>query len=723
MVHGESKRITSADEKIVYPLTHRSDFTFTQHGTTVADPYRWLEDLSSEETKAFVAAQTILGEEYMNKYEAKDKFGERLTQLFNYERFSAPHKRGDYYYFFRNTGLQPQSVLYQQDSLDSEARVFLDINKLEGGKGALATQTFSESGKLYGYGVAKQGSDWTTLYLMDNRGNQLPDKIERTKFAKFAFTHDDKGFFYSSFEPPKDEVTEGDLDMKVNQFKRVYYHTIGASQSEDVVVYVDEEQPTYHPDAVVSEDGKYVIIAIAKACENLNNVYLIDLETEGYEIKKDNKLIKVVNDFSGQYNYLTNKGTTFYFQSNRSAPLSKIVKYDLAKPEEGFVDIVPEAKDVLSNTSVIDHDKLVLQYTHNVKSVLYIHDLTTGKFLNEIKIPVGTVAGTAGRTQDSELFIQFMSYLTPGTIYRYNFKIENEDERLTIFRQANVKNFDSSLFETKQVFYSSKDGTKVPMFITHRKGLKLDGTSPTFVTGYGGYGVTLQAAYTPQYIVFIQHLNGVVAHTGIRGGGEYGETWHKAGVLRNKQNSFDDFIWAIKYLIDEKYTQPSLVAINGASNGGLLVNAVLNQVPEMIGCAVSDVGPADMLRFHKFTVGANWQPDYGFPDDNAEDFHYLLSYSPLHTVHKRHPYPAVALFTSMLDDRVVPVHAYKFIAELQHTAGPLTTRSLVVRIESNAGHGFGKPLTKRLEEITDRFAFIAWALGAKWVDAVPDLEE
>ncbi|KAF9364389.1 hypothetical protein BGX34_001703 [Mortierella sp. NVP85] len=713
----ESDRIKSLDGEIVYPHARRSDFTFTQHGTIVADPYRWLEEADSEETKAFVTAQTAFGQEYMNKYEAKNKFSKRLTQLFNFERYSAPRKHGDYYYYLHNTGLQPQSVLYQRNNLngDENARTFLDINELEGGKGAMTTWNFSESGKLFGYGVARLGTDWTTLYLMDNQGNRLPDKIEWTKFTKMTFTHDDKGFFYSSFEKPKD-VVDGELDMTINQYKHVYYHKIGTSQSEDIIVYVDKEHPTYHPDAIVSEDGRYILIVVAQSCDNLNNVYLVDLEAEGYEIKKDSKLVTVADDFSGQYSYLTNKGTTFYFQSNRNAPLGKIVKYDLARPEEGFIDVVPEAMDVLSISSVIDHDKLILQYTRDVKSVLNVHDLVTGTFLYEIKIPVGTVAGIIGHTKDSDLFIQFLSYLTPGTIYRYNFRVEDESERLTIFKQATVQSFDSSMFETKQVFYESKDGTRVPMFITHKKGLQLDGKNPTLLTGYGGYGVTLQAAYTPQYIVFIQNLNGVVAHAGIRGGGEYGEMWHKAGVLRNKQNSFDDFIWAIEYLIREQYTQPSLVAINGASNGGLLVSAVLNQVPDRIGCVVSDVGPSDMLRFHKFTIGANWQSDYGRPDDNPEDFHYLLKYSPLHTVHKKHPYPAVALFTSTMDDRVVPLHAYKFVAELQHTAGPLTTKPLVVRVESDAGHGLGKPLTKRLEEITDKFAFIAWALDAKWTD-------
>ncbi|KAF8924439.1 hypothetical protein BGZ58_001782, partial [Dissophora ornata] len=640
-----------------------------------------------------------------------------LTGLYNYERFSAPYKRGAFYYFFRNSGLQAQSVLHQQDSLDSEARVFLDPNLLESdGTGALTSYGFSKSGSFFGYAVSKSGSDWCTIYVMDSKGNKLEDKVEWAKFTSISFTHDDKGFFYSGFEKPDIDASKAGTETSVNLYKRVLYHKLGTPQSDDILVYLDKENAGYHPDASVSEDGRYIIFTIAQNCDNMNKLYLVDLDAEGHQVSENRNLIKVVDVFEAEYDYLTNQGTTFYFKSNMNAPLSKVVKCDLNKPKDGFVDVVPEGKDVLSNSQVVNNDKLILQYLRDVKDVLLVHDLTTGAFLHQINVPVGTVASTAGRREDNELFIQFMSFLTPGTIYRYDFSTEDEEKRLSVFRQAKVNNFDSELFETKQVFYPSKDGTKIPMFITHKKGIVLDGNNPAFVYGYGGFSYSIQAAYTPSLIVFIQHLGGVVAYTNLRGGSEYGEDWHKAGVLQNKQNTFDDFQWACKYLIAEKYTQPARLAINGASNGGLLVNACLNQAPELFGCAVSDVGLSDMLRFHKFTIGHAWQSDYGYPDDSEDDFKYLLKYSPLHNVSKDKPYPAVALFTSSHDDRVVPLHSFKLIAELQHTAGPLTDKPLVIRIESKAGHGLGKPLAKRMEEVTDKFSFIAYSVGAKWTD-------
>jgi len=371
---------------------------------------------------------------------------------------------------------------------------------------------------------------------------------------------------------------------------------------------------------------------------------------------------------------------------------------------------------VLDDATVVNGDKLVLSYMRDVKGVLVVHDLKTGQFIRQIETPVGTISGVNGRRVDKEFFFYFLSYLTPGTIYRYNFEVEDEEKRLTIFRESEVKNFDNTLFETKQVFYESKDGTKIPMFITHKKGLVLNGDNPAYLYGYGGFNIPLQASYSPSFIVFVQNLGGVVAVANLRGGGEYGEEWHKAGTVHNKQNVFDDFQYAAKYLIKEKYTQASRVAIHGGSNGGLLVAACVNQAPELFGAVIGDVGVLDMLRFHKFTIGHAWQSDYGFPDDKPEDFQTLLKYSPLHNVRKDKPYPAVALFTSDHDDRVVPLHSFKHIAELQHTAGPLTDKPLVIRIETKAGHGAGKPIAKRIAETTDKIAFVAYAVGAKWID-------
>ncbi|KAI1321655.1 hypothetical protein EDD11_003135 [Mortierella claussenii] len=697
MLQGEQERTTSKDGKIVYPTVRRSDVKDILHGKEVADPYRWLEDPESKETEAFVQEQSALADQFMNKFDGKAKFNERLTELFDYERVSAPRKSGDYYYYFRNSGLQAQSVMYQQESLESEPRVFLDPNLFEAdGTAALTTYSFTKSGKLLGYGVSKSGSDWTTIHVMDNQGNKLDDIVEWVKFSRIAFTHDDKGFFYTSFEKPAIDKSKLGQETAVNEYKRLYYHRIGTPQSEDTLVYLDLKNATYMPDCLISEDGKYVLMPIGKDCERANKLYLLDLEAAGNNITGNMEFNRLADNFDAEYAYLINKGTTFYFQTNSDAPRSKIVKYDLAKPEEGFVEVVPQVKDVLTDALVVNEDKLILEYIRDVKSVLVIHDLITGKFLHEVNIPVGTVAAVTGRVEDKDFFIQFMSFLTPGIIYRYSFEEDDEAKGLTVFRESKVKNFQSDLFETKQ-------------------GLKMDGNNPTFLYAYGGFSISIQASYSPALIAFIQHLGGVAAYANIRGGGEYGEDWHKAAIITKKQNCFDDFQYAAKYLIQEKYTQPERLAINGGSNGGLLVNACLNQAPELFGCGVADVGLSDMLRFHKFTIGHAWQSDYGRPDDK-EEFEYLLKYSPLHNVQTEKPYPPVALFTSSHDDRVVPLHSYKFVAELQHKAGHLTDKPLVVRIELKAGHGAGKPLTKRLLEITDKFAFISYAVGAKWQD-------
>jgi prolyl oligopeptidase len=377
---------------------------------------------------------------------------------------------------------------------------------------------------------------------------------------------------------------------------------------------------------------------------------------------------------------------------------------------------VPQSEDVLANSSVVDGNKLVLNYMRDVKDILVVHDLNSGQLLHQVPLPVGKLSDIFGDRKSKEFFIYFTSVLTPGTLYNYDFGVEDLEKRLTVFREINIKNFDNTLFETKQVFYESKDGTKIPMFVTHKKDLVFDGSNPTFLYGYGGFSSSQQAAFTFAYIMFIQHFGGVVAVASLRGGGEYGRDWHSAGARLNKQNVFDDFQYAAKYLINEKYTQPSKLAINGQSNGGLLVAACVNQAPELFGAAVAEVSGLDMLRFHKFTIGHSWQSEYGYPDDKAEDFHNILKYSPLHNVHKNKPYPAFALFTSDHDDRVVPLHSYKHIAELQHTAGPMTKNPLVLRIQTKAGHGAGKPIDKRIEETTDKFSFIAAAIGATWRD-------
>ncbi|GJJ71629.1 prolyl oligopeptidase [Entomortierella parvispora] len=671
-----------------------SDVTYTQHGVTVADPYRWLENLNSEETKAFVEAQNKTAAKFMNKFEDKQKFKDRLTELFNFERFGVPRKRGDYYYYFRNSGLQSQHVLYQLDTPKSEPRVFLDPGALEAdGTASLKTHSFSHSGKLMAYVISRSGSDWCTIYLMDCHGNKLDDVIEWVKFTQTAFTHDDKGFYYVTYEGLNVDAVKAGTETGADLNQRLLYHKIGTPQSEDVLVHLDRDNPSYRFIPKISDDGKYILMTIKKDTAPASMLYIGDLETANNIITLGHNWNKIVDCFKFRYYYLTSDGTVFYFDTNKDAPRSKIVKYDLSKPEEGFIDLVPQSEDVLVNSSVVDGNKLVLTYMRDVKDIIVV-DLW------------------AAPPSDPSSRRHTWRYCRRP----YDFGVEDQEKRLSIFREISVKNFDSTLFETKQVFYESKDGTKIPIFVTHRKDLVFDGNNPTFLFGYGGFSSSLKAGFTFAHIVFMQHFGGVVAVANLRGGGEYGQNWHSAGTLLNKQNVFDDFQYAAKYLINEKYTQASRLAINGQSNGGLLVAACVNQAPELFGAAVAEVSGLDMLRFHKFTIGHSWQSEYGYPDDTVEDFHNLLKYSPLHNVHKNKPYPAFALFTADHDDRVVPLHSYKHIAELQHTAGPLTRNPLVLRTATKTGHGEGKPLAKRIEETTDKFAFIAAAIGATWRD-------
>ncbi|KAG0056592.1 hypothetical protein BGZ83_004374 [Gryganskiella cystojenkinii] len=716
MVNAETFSVTSLDGKIVYPQVRRVDTTHTQHGVTVADPYSWLENLDSEETKSFIEDQNKISAEVIDKFEDRQKFRERLTELFDFERFGSPRNHGDYYYYFHNSGLQPQNIIYQQDVIGSEPRVFLDPSLLEAdGTASLKTYEFSRSGELFAYAISKSGSDWSTVYLKDCHGNKLDDVIEWVKFTQFAFTHDDKGFFYSSYERPNVDAVKAGTETSANSNHRLLYLRIGTPQSEDVLVHCDTENPLYRFTPEISDDGKYILMTIRKGSLTCM-LYVGDLDATGGVTSSGYDWNKIVDNFDAKYFYLTNDGTVFYFRTNKDAPRSRIVKYDLIKPTEGFVDLVPQAEDVLVGGLVVDGNKLVLNYMRDVKDVLALYDLTTGQFVHEIPLPVGTVANIIGNRESKEFFIFFTSFLTPGTIYRYDFSVEDQEQRLSIFREVKVKDFDNTLFETKQIFYESKDGTKIPMFVTHRKDLVFDGNNPTFLHGYGGFSMSVTSSCTIAYIVFMQHFGGVIAIANLRGGGEYGQEWHRAGTLLNKQNVFDDFQYAAKYLIREKYTQPSKLAINGQSNGGLLVAACVNQTPELFGAAVAEVAGLDMLRFHKFTIGHAWQSEYGYPDDNSEDFHNLLKYSPLHNIHKNKPYPAFALFTSDHDDRVVPLHSFKHIAELQHTAGPFTKNPLILRTQTKAGHGAGKPLTKRIEDTTDKFSFIAAALGATWRD-------
>ncbi|CAB5363948.1 uncharacterized protein OCT59_008100 [Rhizophagus irregularis] len=701
-----------------YPKVRRDEnFSECLHGHKIADPYRWLEDPDSEETKAFVDAQNALTIKYLESYPYREKYRESLTKMVDYEKYGCPWKKGDNYYYFYNSGLQPQSVLYQlRGSLDAPREEFFNPNNLEAdGTASLNTYSFSKKGNYFSYGISKSGSDWVTVYVRktinDEEGKKpLPDVIEWVKFSSLSWTIDEEGFIYNRYPEPGKKDDKG-TETDSNKNAMLYYHRLGTSQSEDILVYKDPENPEYMFTAQSTLDGQFIVIKIEKDCDPINKLYLIDLKKTNYQIIENNDFIKLVDNFDAEYSFIASDDTTFYFKTNANAPRYKIVKYDLSNCEQGFVDIVKEhPTDVLSDAAVLAENKLVLTYMHDVKDRLYIYEYSTGKFLRELPLDIGSIETLTGRREDHECFFKFVSFLNPGIIYRYDFT----NDLLTEYRKTKVNGLNSDNMETEQFFVESKDKTKIPVFIIKPKNFNFDGSNPTLLYGYGGFNINISPMFSTNWLSFIQHFNGVVAIANIRGGGEYGEEWHKAGSFGNKQNVFDDFQAVAKWLVNKNITCPEKLAINGASNGGLLIGACINQAPELFGVAVADVGVMDMLRFHKFTIGHAWRSDYGDPD-KKEDFEYIYKYSPVHNVQTKKPYPPTLLTTSDHDDRVVPLHSYKYISQLQYTAEN-NPHPLMIRIDTKAGHGAGKPTQKRIDESTDKFSFIAMSIDAKWHD-------
>ncbi|CAI2184310.1 5744_t:CDS:10, partial [Funneliformis geosporum] len=669
----------------IYPTIRRDDnFVEELHGYNVPDPYRWLEDPNSEETKVFVEAQNALTFKYLESYPYRERFRQSLTKNFDYEKYGCPFKYGDNYYYFHNSGLQAQSVLYQlKNSLDVPRDEFFNPNTFEAdGTVALNTYSFSKEGTYFCY-----GSDWVTVHVRktindDDGKKPFPDVIEWVKFSEFNWTIDEKGFFYQRYPEPNKTDDKG-TETDVNKNAMLYYHRLETSQSEDILIYKDPVNPECMFSAESTMDGRYIALTVTKDCDPVNKIYFIDLEKTNRQIVENFEIIKIVDNFDAQYIYIANDDSTFYFKTNLNAPRYKIVKYDLANPEQGFVDIVKEHQtDILSEAAVVAENKLVLTYMHDVKNKLCIFEHSTGQFIKEIPLDIGCILVLTGRRKDRECFFKFVSFLNPGIIYRYDF----DKDLLSVYRKTEVAGINIDKMETKQVFVESKDKEKIPIFIIAPKNINLDGNNPTYLYGYGGFNISLTPSYTVSWLSFIQHFNGVVVSANLRGGGEYGEKWHKAGCQANKQNVFDDFQAVAKWLINNKITCTEKLAINGGSNGGLLVGACINQAPELFGAAVADVGVMDMLRFHKFTIGHGWRGDYGDPD-KKEDFEYIYKYSPVHNVQSEKPYPSVLLTTSDHDDRVIDI---------------------------KAGHGAGKPTMKRIDESADKFSFIAKSIGAKW---------
>ncbi|ORZ41529.1 prolyl oligopeptidase [Catenaria anguillulae PL171] len=654
------------------------------HGHTVADPYRWLEDPDSDATKRFVDDQANLAEAYLAQYPHKKQLEDKLTSFWDYERFSAPSKEGEYYYFWTNPGLVNQAMLYRQRSLDSEPELFFDPNTLSAdGTIALSTYSFSENATYFAYALSKSGSDWVSIHVM-----------QFAKFTSINWTKDERGFFYSRYP----RVEKSDL--------------LGTSQADDILVYHDPEHPKYRGQVKSSDCGNYLILGVSASTARKNLLWIAPHPSNGDLSFSSLAWNKLVNDIDlGSFLYLTNEGPLFYFRSNWNAPKQRIIKYDLTHPELGFVDVIAQdPQATLTLASVVDGNKLMLVYMHNVKDTVYLHDLATGARMRTIELPtVASVGSLSGDKKYAEVFYSFSSFLSPGTIVRYDVRTGQS----SIFKQSKVKGFDADQYEAKQVFYPSRDGTRVPMFIMHRRGIAMDGSNPALLYGYGGFSISLSPGFSPSAACFMQAYDAVYAVANLRGGGEFGEDWHHDGMLHKKQNVFDDFQWAAQYLVQEGYTSHNRLAINGGSNGGLLVAACINQAPHLFGAAVGEVGVLDMLRFHKFTIGHAWTADYGNPEV-AADFEYLLGYSPLHNV-KKQVYPATLLMTSDHDDRVVPLHSYKYAAQLQHV-NPDNEHPLLLHVERKAGHGAGKPTKKRIESAANKYAFIAMNTGAEWVD-------
>lgn len=681
-----------------YPDTRRDESVAdTYFGTEVADPYRWLEDDNSEETKAWVKAQNDVTFGYLEKLPKRAELRDRLEKLWNYERIGVPFEEGGRWFFNRNSGLQNQSVLYVTESLDAEPRVLLDPNTLSAdGTTSLTESAPSPDGKLLVYGLSKAGSDWQEFRVKDvNTGKDLPDVLEWIKFSGASWAKDSGGFYYSRYPQPK----EGAALTEANKNQKVYFHKLGMPQSEDRLVYERPDQPDWGLHAYVTDDGRYLTFTVTDGTDPKKRVFYQDLSQPGSTV------VELLNDFDAAYGFIDNVGSLFYFRTDLQAPRYRVIAIDVTKPDrEHWKEILPQSEDKLDGVSCVG-GQLLCEYLKDARSDMRAYDLE-GKLIRQIQLPgIGTTGGFGGRRKDTQTFYAFTSFTSPGAIYRYDVASGES----TLYRQPKV-DFDGSAYETKQVFATSKDGTRVPVFLVHKKGLKLDGSNATLLYAYGGFNISLTPGFSISRAVWLE-MGGVYAMANLRGGGEYGADWHRAGTKLTKQNVFDDFIACAEWLQKEGYTSPQKLAIKGGSNGGLLVGACMTQRPELYAAALPAVGVMDMLRFHKFTIGWAWKSDYG-SSEKEDEFKALYAYSPLHNLKPGTRYPATLVTTADHDDRVVPAHSFKFAARLQACQakdGP----PVLIRIETSAGHGAGTALTKVIEETADELAFLHQVLQLK----------
>ena len=685
-----------AIENLQYPKTKRIEQLDEYHGTQVEDPYRWLEEdvRNSEQVANWVQAENEVTFSYLGAIPQRESIEKRLTELWDFERYSSPFKRGGRYYFFKNDGLQNQAVLFVQNSLDETPRILLDPNTWSGdGTVALKGLSFSNGGRYVAYGVSTAGSDWSTWSVIEiETGKLLTDEIRWLKFGTPAWTKDERGFFYSRFKPPEDDAKF----QSVNLDQTVYFHVLGKSQETDEIVYRCPDHPNWGFGLEVTEDGHYLIFTVWKGTDNRYRVMYRNLQSD------DAEPIELIHHFENEYSFIGNVGTLFYFKTDLSAPKGRVLGIDIRHPAvDDWLEIIPESTETLRRVSLVN-DSFVTSYLKDAKSHVKIFS-REGTLVRTVDFPtIGSAHGFGGHRHDTETFYSFSSFVTPPSIYRYDL-ITGQSQLL---RQAQVP-FNSQEYEVKQIFYASNDGTRIPMFLAHRKDIQQNGLNPTLLSGYGGFAVSVMPTFSVTRLAWME-MGGVLAIPNLRGGGEYGETWHQAGTKLNKQNVFDDFIAAAEWLITNQYTRSAKLAIQGGSNGGLLVGACMTQRPELFGACLPAVGVMDMLRFHQFTSGRYWVDDYG-SSENPEQFRALLAYSPYHNLERGTQYPATLVTTADTDDRVVPGHSFKFAAALQHAqAGPAP---VLVRIETKAGHGAGTPTSKQIEAAADAWAFLVKNLG------------
>jgi prolyl oligopeptidase len=659
--------------------------TYTLHGRTIEDPYYWLEEPDSAETRNWVKLQNERTQEFFRAVPERESIRKRLTELWNYQKSSIPVKRGSRYFFTQNDGLQDQSILYTVDRIGDTPRLLLDFNTLsDDGTVAMTAMQPSHDGRLVAYGLAGAGSDWEEWRVLDvATGRPTADHLKWIKFSTVSWTADDKGFFYCRYDEPE----KGEMFRSSNYFQKLYHHLVGTPQSEDRLVYFRPDEKEWVYEAQTSDDGVYLIIHVWNATGINNALFYRDLQADG-------PVVELIPTFVSRYQFIGNDGPVFWLQTDQQAPRGRLLSVDIRRPD-GWHEIIPEREHTLVATTLVG-EHFIAHYIRDAQSNVEIFDLN-GAAVRAVTLPgIGSVTGFEGRRDDAETFFDFTSFTTPTRVYRYD--VETSD--ISIFHQPQLS-FDPDAFETRQVFYTSKDGTRVPMFISYKRGLKLDGKNPTELYGYGGFNISLTPLFSISRLAWME-MGGIFAVPNLRGGGEYGEDWHQAGIKSRKQNVFDDFIAAAEWLIRNDYTSTPHLGISGRSNGGLLVGACITQRPELFGAAMAGVGVMDMLRFHKFTIGWSWVSDYGSPEDPG-DFETLLAYSPYHNVRQGVHYPPTLITTADHDDRVVPAHSYKFAAALQ--AAQTGDAPILIRIEVRAGHGLGKPTSKLIDEATDVLSF------------------